>query len=56
MLGSDNYTIISNEVNQLNNDLKKISLDKVKSIIPTEQEAEDENVVLTVSFLIFRRF
>lgn len=49
MLGTDNYVVSNNDINKIDNDFKKISLDKVKDIIPTEPEAEDENVVLTVS-------
>lgn len=50
MLGTDNYTISNNDINEVNNDFKKISLDKVKDVIPTQLEDEQKDVVLTVSF------
>ncbi|KAK3746259.1 hypothetical protein QZH41_016522 [Actinostola sp. cb2023] len=49
MLGTDNYMIKNNDINKIQSDFKQLSLDKINSIIPTEPEVDEENVVLKVS-------
>lgn len=51
MLGSDNYTVKNNDFNKIEDGLKRISIDKSNSVIPTNTE-DEENTNLKVSLLL----
>jgi hypothetical protein len=51
MLGSDNYTIKNNDLNKFEDGLKRISIDKTISVIPTDIE-NDENTTLKVGVFL----
>ena len=55
MLGTDNYMIKNNDINKIQSDFKQLSLDKINSIIPTEPEVDEENVVLKVGYIFYYR-